>query len=587
MALRFRGLAPKKFIAATMASEASSPVWKKRSVVSSFLFDLGSCPGEAEGTTTRKTRVALFQRSSQVSTYQHHLAPISGTIEETDPSPLQAALREIKEETTLASPAIELMRRGKPYTFRDDEIHREWTVHPFAFRLRSPEDAGLITIDWEHEAWDWYDPDTAVQEPDAGGSLGSALGGVVKGVPRLADSLRRVWFDTDLGNKAGGILARGLDKLATDQESGARDLASKAVETLRDVIQALDYTISSPKDIVDESEWWWIRVRMAAWHLVKNGRESMGAAILSAIIATLAEIEPMFHNEANQGLEHLRIAGVACVKRCLNTRHLNGTGHIDLAFREYLNTNFSHKRGPGKNLTVLTLSSSSTIRDGLLSAHLDGNPSRYNLDIRVLESRPLFEGVSMAGTLAELLAHSPHADDTPPKITIFSDASAALAAEGVDLVLIGADRIAASGAVSNKTGTLPAVLSARFVTNGSAKVVVVSDTDKIAMPGETKDHVVEDNDPAQLSHAWKDERNSARVQEAAAELEEVRAAVGGGGGGDGKNRPEVVIRNVFFEWCPPQLIDTYITEKGEMGVDGIRGISDKISRDEDKYFRDL
>jgi translation initiation factor 2B subunit (eIF-2B alpha/beta/delta family) len=67
------------------------------------------------------------------------------------------------------------------------------------------------------------------------------------------------------------------------------------------------------------------------------------------------------------------------------------------------------------------------------------------------------------------------------EITLYPDAAAALASSGVDILLLGADRIAASGAVSNKTGSLPASLSVRHI-SPVAKVVVLSELEKVARP---------------------------------------------------------------------------------------------------------
>jgi translation initiation factor 2B subunit (eIF-2B alpha/beta/delta family) len=71
------------------------------------------------------------------------------------------------------------------------------------------------------------------------------------------------------------------------------------------------------------------------------------------------------------------------------------------------------------------------------------------------------------------------------QLTVYTDASAALASKEVDFVLLGADRISDSGSVSNKTGSLPAVLSARHVCP-VAKVLVLSELEKVAAPSRTK-----------------------------------------------------------------------------------------------------
>lgn len=248
---------------------ATTPM-KTREVAASFLFRF--IPGyDDDGAKRKEAQVALFRRSGEVRTYQHKLAPISGSVEKEDVNALGAALREIKEETNL-DPAsdLELLCKGKPYSFADDSIGREWIIHPFAFRLKSTaeggKDEGGIVIDWEHEGWEWHDP-LLVEDSDEFG-----------GVPRLLDSLRRVWPEIHLGAETGLALTDGLRQLQTDHEGGARQLAAKAVSVLREVVAELGFSIM-------DGDAWWVKVRMAAWHLWKNGRESMGAAIVSALVS--------------------------------------------------------------------------------------------------------------------------------------------------------------------------------------------------------------------------------------------------------------------------------------------------------------
>ncbi|OXV11839.1 hypothetical protein Egran_00400, partial [Elaphomyces granulatus] len=180
-----------------LTGQADRPQWRKQTVVSSFILKFPDEAGIKE-----IPQVALFRRSDKVRTYRHRLAPISGSISNADPSPLHAAWREIREETTLTPASLALFRQGKEYSFRDPSVNREWTIYPFAFRLKSKAEGGLgedgIQTDWEHEAWGWYDPDTVVDEDSFGG------------VPRLKESLRRVWFESDLGRNAERVLAAGL-----------------------------------------------------------------------------------------------------------------------------------------------------------------------------------------------------------------------------------------------------------------------------------------------------------------------------------------------------------------------------------------
>lgn len=117
---------------------------------------------------------------------RHRWAVVSGSIDPEDPSPQAAAWREIREETTLTQSSLELMRQGKSYVLPDESIGRKWTIYPFAFRLKEASEGGkgedAIQLDWEHETWAWYDP-FEVEDSESFGA-----------VPRLAESLRRVWL---------------------------------------------------------------------------------------------------------------------------------------------------------------------------------------------------------------------------------------------------------------------------------------------------------------------------------------------------------------------------------------------------------
>ncbi|KAK8084236.1 NUDIX domain-containing protein [Apiospora hydei] len=527
-----------------------TPTLKKREVAASFLFrNVLDDP--------RKVQVALFRRSGAVRTYQHKLAPISGSVEKDDANALATAFREIKEETTLGPESIDLLREGKPYSFVDESIGRQWTIHPFAFILKSSAEEGDgqggegsgIVIDWEHEGWDyegwdWYDP---------------LLFG---GVPRLLDSLRRVWPAIDLGARAGSTLTVGLSRLQTDHERGARQLAALAVSYLTGVFVEGNCSMD---------DGWWARVRMAAWHLWKNGRESMGAAIVSALVTVLSRIE----NEALKpgGTVFERSNRVSAVMDEWREQRDSIISKVQASFVDLVRDRVlseGPKKKKKKILKVLTLSSSSTISSCLLQA---ATALDVTLDLRILESRPLCEGVTMA---SKLLSDAEH--EKRVNITLYSDASAALASEDVDMVLLGADRISSAGDVSNKTGSLPAVLSAKHV-SPSSRVVVLSEVDKIAGPGNASDHAAEENDAIELTRGWEGTVKGADDVLAASYSTEAARS--------GDDSPRVKVKNIYFEWVPARLIDAYVTDEGVWSSDDIRKRSDWVGTEIDRFFGDL
>ncbi|KAI1134216.1 nagb/rpia/CoA transferase-like protein [Hypoxylon sp. FL0543] len=513
---------------------------KKRSIAGSFLFKL------PDGDETR-AQVALFRRSGKVSTYQHKLAPISGSIEKYDASPLATALREINEETGLTLSSIELLRVGKPYTFVDESIGREWTINPFAFRLKEKAEGGKgeegITIDWEHEGYEWFNP-LDVNESDEFG-----------GVPKLVNSLRRVWPEYDLGPEAGKVFTSGLQRLRDDHESGARQLAEAAVSILKDLIAEMD------SSVIDET--WWANVRMAAWHICKT-RESMGAAITSAVVKALDRIHAVFNQDLSPSEKVRRM--IESMENQLDQRKFT-TDRIRGTFVDYLRQNIVRVAESTKTISVLTLSSSSTISSCLLQAAATLGVS---LDLRILESRPLYEGVTLA---SKFLEAGDEAGDLT--VSIYTDASVAIAANAVDIVVLGADRISAEGDVSNKIGSLPAILSQRHVVP-DAKVVILSETEKIASPGPMEEHAAEENSPAELIQAWRGNVKGANIIEDA--LKDAQSH---------SMRGKIYVRNTYFEWVPARFIHAYVTDEGLWSVQDIAAKSNWINDETDRFFKNL
>ncbi|KAE8316089.1 hypothetical protein BDV41DRAFT_529084 [Aspergillus transmontanensis] len=520
----------------------------KRAVVSSFIFRFP--PGQPT-----KPSVALFKRSEKVRTYRHHLAPISGSIDPDDPDPLAAAWRELCEETSLTSSDLSFWRTGKPFTFSDPSIGREWTVHPFAFRLKDPAEGGqgeeAIRTDWEHEGWQWYDPRTVLEDE----SLNT--------VPRLQDSLKRVWFEGITNERAGRALATGLERLRADHESGAHELTAIALTVFRDFI------VYTHNHLDDE---WWEMIRMAAWHLIKNGRESMGAATQNAILSVLAEIEEIMEQKTGPEQKWDRI--LALIDFHLRNR-ADTAQQVKQSFISYLQSHFSSGGTQKDRLTMLTISSSSTIRDSILEAY-DALGIK-TLELRVLESRPLFEGASLASSILSTFKSQAKSPDKHLHITMYTDASAALAAKDADIVLLGADRISATRGVSNKTGSLPLVLSAKHVTP-DVRVVVLSDIEKVnGSAGVIDDELTEGNDPFEVSSAWRsDGVKGIQVLEKGVK-----------GNKSEQENSSVTVENTYFEWVPLDMVDAFICEEGVLEKDSIQEKSRKLGERVDRYFGNL
>lgn len=373
----------------------------------------------------------------------------------------------------------------------------------------------------------------------------------------LKTALRNTWFETALGPspKPAIILAKGLRELQLDHESGARKIAAFALTVLHNVSETLDDPISLQGA-------WWHKLRLAAWHLWKNGRPSMNAAIINFMLMFLTETATSLSTKGTD-----QTSSRLCVRNAFQSvqqQIRSFTTRISKHLASYVRSTFAKIDRPTSSFVILTLSASSTIRECIVQASLSSGAK--NIDIRVLESRPLFEGVSMASSLMDCFQSRLHTCNV--RIAIYTDASVALAAKDVDILLLGADCIAVDGSVSNKTGSLPAALSLRHM-SPSGKIIVVSEIHKVAPDTCTETHVVEDNGPWEVTSAWE--------QTDVSKLKFNRdLAI--------SSQLNIDVPNVYFEWVPPSLIDAYVCEDGPKDVSTFQQQSKVVKEQCEEYF---
>jgi translation initiation factor 2B subunit (eIF-2B alpha/beta/delta family) len=447
------------------------------------------------------------------------------------------------EETTLDENDIKLLRRGKPFSLVDEKLVTEWTIYPFAWELKP--NAKPIKFDWEHTDYQFIKPDDLVKHDH---------------VPQLEVGMNRVLVSNET--------EKGLAVLQDDHESGAQALAVKALDIL------LGFARGDEMAKFTKPEEFWREIRWRAWHLGKNGRPSMGAAIESGVFKALADSKSKWKEGVSSSSDTIRLqtmrtsidsaieATIAARRNSLETL----AGH----FVKILESNLpsKHKDGrPRPSTHIVTLSSSGTLTKSLAS--LIENPSKRVSDIKltVLESRPNFEGVSFANNLLasvnkdeEVLAKL--------KIEIVSDASVASAVENADYLLLGGDKVLQDGSVSNKIGSLPAAVLAKTL-NPNCKVVAVFETSKIIHSDFISGHAkTEYNDTAEMVSSWPAEFLSV--------LEERRS-----------QGFQLEVKNAYFEWVPAKYIDMYISEEGVLGVSEIAKLSADSFDLEKRLFDDL
>ena len=154
------------------------------------------------------------------------------------------------------------------------------------------------------------------------------------------------------------------------------------------------------------------------------------------------------------------------------------------------------------------------------------------------ETRPLLQGSRLT---AFELAH----DKIPVKIIVDSAAAQMMARGAVDKILVGADRILKTGHVTNKIGTLPIALSAKFYGVPFYVAAPVSTIDMVTDPSRV---VIE-------------ERNQREVLYVAGRRVAPRS---------------VEALNPAFDVTPPELVTGIVTDRGMAGppfVESLRSLS--------------
>jgi methylthioribose-1-phosphate isomerase len=143
------------------------------------------------------------------------------------------------------------------------------------------------------------------------------------------------------------------------------------------------------------------------------------------------------------------------------------------------------------------------------------------------ETRPLLQG-------SRLTAFELAQDRIPVKIICDSAAAQLMARGAVDKVVVGADRILRTGHVTNKIGTLPIALAAKFY---GVPFYVAAPASTVDLETDPSQVVIEERDPREVLYA----------------------------GGRRVAPRNVGALNPAFDITPPELVTGIITDRGVVG----------------------
>jgi translation initiation factor 2B subunit (eIF-2B alpha/beta/delta family)/8-oxo-dGTP pyrophosphatase MutT (NUDIX family) len=330
-----------------------------------------------------------------------------------------------------------------------------------------------VRLDWESVEGAWVSP-TSILRRDA--------------VPELWTSYERV--------------APRVETVVSDRGHGSAYLSLRALEILRDRSAALSRARgSSSVDADADGDW---ESRASSWRVLR--------ALATDLLAARPSM-PVIENRIHRLMSALgEDRSPERIERDAHRAIGEALERDDEAAR----------RGAalvaGKR--VLTLSRSGTVLEALSRA-------RPSPGVVVSESRPGGEGVAVAEELAA----------KGMRTALVTDAGLASALDRfqVQIVIVGADAVLASGAVMNKVGTRLAALAAR---DARLPIYALAVTDKVSPREETD---VED-DPADL-------------YQGGAELD---------------------VRNPRFEVTPARLLNGVMTERGLLRAEDVHAIVSEI-----------
>ena len=521
--------------------------------------------------------IALFHKIEKHPMQGDIPCPLLGIFEEGKTTALAAAVKTISESTGMHAPKdLSLHLSGSPFVSRDETLGLDLTVYTFSWFLKADQDNPPIK---DARAKDgktfhfgiyrlkvnWKTPRDILARSNPHTFVSTVTNNLWR--VWLGDgSIFPLWTSTTM-HKAHAVemLSICLENLRQDKTSGARKLADCSLRYLLELSRAM-FQGPTKLEIVNSPIARWKMICMVTWHLIENGRVGMNAATRTALLQCLNFIKPHM-GDPTAILERIEIYTKIWKSNALR---------ISEQFAEYIEQNipqlspepaklhpesgykdrFNFNRGK-RTVRIMTNSSGSNLR-GILAALRKCDDVHF--EIRILESRPLCEGASLGTRLIEEATREGTIGRL--EIIVASDASAAILARGVNFLIIGADKISTDGDVYNKIGSLPAVLSAKAISDEDPKnnmqIIVLAGTEKVMLPSRTQSFVDENNCPHEIIQGWRKEEQDIGIL---------------------FNSSRTRIMNKYFEWVPSKYINIYVSE---------HGVTDKrIIKEQSRFIQNL
>jgi len=493
--------------------------------------------------------ILLVKRSEKVNTYKLHWGGVSGVVEG-DENLLKRAEREvclvvvstfsfrnffllvnlvffnfilssaflqILEEVGYASDQLNFIHTGRPLYVDDNSGNLYFAVHAFLFDLRASNNANddsssLLKLNWENVDAQFVPPESLQKSSEHQPQ-----------VPRLSETLDRVL----LTPKQESI----INKLKSDRDHGAAQLAVWIVDALEQEIHRFrEQNSGNPTSNETKGPLLIEHLRNFGYHL-SCCRPSM-APLATTTARVLSSLHRSLHNMASP-------FDVTVEEVCLVALHAIDKERENL---KTLNSRLLRHASEliNHNMTIMTFSKSSSV-SAVVNEAL--KQERQGIKIIICESRPLCEGV----TAAE------HWVDAGAEVTVITDAQAAVFIRHADMVLVGADAVNAEQ-VYNKVGTHLLALAAKeakvpFYALADSSKIYPGNLEKLSHPGKVLgEELGEEKGKEEVIQGWPSGFKSAE---------------------GGESRSKLIMRNVYFEATPLDLVTAVVTEYGVMDAERI------------------